>query len=404
MDIKPSQEAYAHSLKLSNLITKEMDQFGGSIPFSRYMDLALYSPGLGYYAAGANKLGPAGDFTTAPEISPWFGATIARSIRPSLEALKQKYQVSQILEFGAGSGALAKSILEQFHRDSIELDTYYILDVSPDLKDRQKKLLLPFLESIQSKTQLIWLEQLPSNFTGVMLANEVIDAFPVELIVKRQTGWHYRHVTTSQTSTHHPIWDWTDGPLVPAAHLPNELLNVQDQLPIGYQTEIHPQAQAWISSVAHTLKEGVFLTFDYGFPGREYYHPQRSSGTLMAHFAHRATPDPFYLPGLCDLTAHVEWTTLAQTALAQGLECIGYQSQAAFLLNAGIGELLLENLDPREPSLFLPHSNAIQKLLSEAEMGELFKAIGFRKVVDENSELAQIFDQLPGFKGRLRVL
>jgi len=404
MDIKPSQEAYAHSLQLSNLIAKEMDQFGGSIPFSRYMDLALYSPGLGYYAAGANKLGPAGDFTTAPEISPWFGATIARSIRPSLDALKQKYQVSQILEFGAGSGALARSILEQFHRDGVLLDTYYILDVSPDLKDRQKKLLLPFLESIQSKTQLIWLEQLPSNFTGVMLANEVIDAFPVELIVKRQTGWHYRHVTTSQTSTDHPLLDWTDGPPVPAANLPNELLIVQDQLPIGYQTEIHPQAQAWISSVADTLKEGVFLTFDYGFPGREYYHPQRSSGTLMAHFAHRATPDPFYLPGLCDLTAHVEWTTLADTAIKHGLHCIGYQSQAAFLLNAGIGELLLENLDPREPSLFLPHSNAIQKLLSEAEMGELFKAIGFRKAVDENSELAQTFDQLTGFKGRLRAL
>lgn len=408
MDIKPSQEAYAHSRQLSNLIAKEVEKFGGAIPFSKYMDLALYSPGLGYYAAGALKLGPNGDFTTAPEISPWFGATIARAIEPSLKALQAQYGVSKILEFGAGTGALAKSILSQLDKDTFKLDFYYILEVSPDLKERQKKLLEPLLHQLNSSTQVIWLDQIPEQFSGVMLANEVIDAFPIELIVKRADGWHLLNVSKSKSTqkeaVHEIEWQLEDGPSISLSDLPTELIELSDELPLGYQTEIHPQAQAWISSLAESLNEGIFLTFDYGFPAREYYHPQRSAGTLMAHFAHRAIPDPFYFPGLCDLTAHVEWTSLANSAAQSNLNCIGYQSQASFLLNAGIGDLLLENLDPRDPSSFLPHSNAVQKLLSEAEMGELFKAIAFKKVLNPSSEISKIFDDLPGFRGKLRAL
>lgn len=404
MDIKPSNEALAHSRQLSNLIEIEVEKNGGAIPFSQYMDLALYSPGHGYYSAGAHKLGALGDFTTAPELSPWFGATIARSIRPILDSLANKYQTRQILEFGAGSGALAKSILTQLHQDETILDQYFILEVSPDLKDRQKALLLPFLKSIHSTTQIIWLDELPLEFTGVMLANEVIDAFPVDLIVKREDGWHLQNVAFKKDAPEESRFYLVDGELLRDVVLPQGLQDQNAHLPIGYQTEIHPQAQAWIKSLASSLKEGLLLTFDYGFPAREYYHPQRLAGTLMAHHRHRATPDPFHLPGLCDLTAHVEWTTLTQSAEATGLECIGYQSQASYLLHAGIAELLLENLDPRDPMSYLPHSNAVQKLLSEAEMGELFKAIAFKKVLDKKSELSDALDHLAGFNGKLRQL
>lgn len=405
MDIKPSIEALAHSRQLSNLIEIEVEKNGGAIPFSQYMDLALYSPGYGYYSAGAHKLGSLGDFTTAPELSPWFGATIARSIRPILDCLASKYHTRQILEFGAGSGALAKSILNQLHQDEMVLDQYFILEVSPDLKERQKEFLLPFLASINSPTEVIWLNELPREFTGVMLANEVIDAFPVDLIVKREDGWHLQNITLNKgASDNESRFFLVDGELLKFENLPQGLQDQNITLPINYQTEIHPQAQAWIKSLSSSLKEGLFLTFDYGFPAREYYHPQRSTGTLMAHYRHRASHDLFHLIGLCDLTAHVEWTTLTQSAEAAGLECIGYQSQASYLLDAGIAELLLENLDPRDPLSYLPHSNAVQKLLSEAEMGELFKAIAFRKVLDKNSELSDMLNHLAGFTGKLRQL
>jgi SAM-dependent MidA family methyltransferase len=407
MDIKPSKEALAHSRQLSNLIDLMVENNDGGIPFSKFMDLALYSPGLGYYSAGAHKLGAAGDFTTGPELSPWFGATIAKSIGPALKALADIYQTRHILEFGAGSGALAKSILTQLQLDQSTPDIYYILEVSPDLKERQMELLLPFLKESGSHTKIIWLDALPRDFTGVMLANEVIDAFPVELVVKRRDGWHLLMVTKNlgaSISDDSPKWLLSDGALLDINQLPSALKEVSDQLPLNYQTEIHPQALAWIKSLANSLKEGIFLTLDYGFPAREYYHPQRATGTLMAHYRHQASPDPFFLPGLCDLTAHVEWSTLAQTAQESGLECIGYQSQASFLLNAGIANLLLENLDPRDATTYLPHSNAVQKLLSEAEMGELFKAIAFKKVSDANSILSETFDELSGFKGRFRPL
>lgn len=405
MDIKPSKEALAHSRQLSNLIEIEVEKNGGAISFSQYMNLALYSPGLGYYSAGAHKLGALGDFTTAPELSPWFGATIAKSIGPVLEALAKKYQTRQILEFGAGSGALAKSVIQQLHQDGLNLDQYFILEVSPDLKERQKDLLLPFLSSIQSSTKIIWLDELPLHFTGVMLANEVIDAFPVDVIVKREDGWHIQNVALNKNSTDDDSrFHLVDGALMDFNHLPQVLQEQNQNLPLHYQTEIHPQAQAWIKSLSSCLKDGLFLTFDYGFPAREYYHPQRSSGTLMAHYRHRASPNLFALPGLCDLTAHVEWSTLSQTAELSGLECVGYQSQASFLLNAGIAELLLENLDPRDPMSYLPHSNAVQKLLSEAEMGELFKVIAFKKVSDQSSELSSTIDHLAGFTGKLRPL
>lgn len=405
MDIKPSQEAIVHSRQLSNLIDSEVEQLGGKMSFSHYMNLALYAPTLGYYAAGAHKIGAAGDFITAPELSPWFGATISQTISPVLKHLKNKQFPSQILEFGAGSGALAKSILKQLSTENPLPDEYLILEVSPDLKNRQQTALQEFIRHHGIRTKLTWLDALPVNFSGVILANEVIDAFPVELIVKRSDGWHLVCIQKNSEisiAENTPRWVYVDGPLVEINQLPQYIQENSDEFPQGYQTEIHPQAQAWMKSIATCLENGIFLTFDYGFPASEYYHPQRSSGTVMAHYRHRAIPDPFYLPGLSDITAHVEWTTLTQTALSNNMSLIGYQSQAAYLLNAGIGELLLANLDPGNPQEFLPHSNAVQKLLSEAEMGELFKAIAFSKTNDQ--ELASICESLPGFTGKQRPL
>ena len=405
MDIKPSTDALAHSRQLSNLIQTEIEKSNGWIPFSAYMALALYAPKLGYYAAGAHKIGFSGDFITAPELSPWFGGTITQTISPVLEYFKNTKQISQILEFGAGSGALAESILKQLQETNECPDHYFILEVSPDLKSRQQARLEKFKESSGCTTQISWLDQLPNNFNGVMLANEVIDAMPIELIVKRDDGWHQLGVAKNPSGNNDESsseFELADGSLVDEKVLPDFLKEITHQLPIGYQTEIHPQAQAWIASLADAMNEGVFLTFDYGFPAREYYHAQRSGGTLMAHYRHHAIPDPFHLPGLSDITAHVEFTSISQTAELHGLRLVGYQSQGGYLLNAGIGELMLSNLDPRDAASYLPHANAVQKLLSEAEMGELFKAIAFGKTKDEN--LNSILESLPGFTGRLRSL
>ena len=406
MDIKPSTEALTHSHQLSNLIRSKIENGGGWLPFSNYMDLALYAPGLGYYAAGAHKIGLAGDFITAPELSPWFGASIAQTISPVLDFFRNNQQSSQIIEFGAGSGALAQSVLEQLFQEGQAPSQYSILEVSPDLRQRQQVRLSAFQQQSGCPTSIVWLDQLPKSFHGVILANEVIDAFPIELIVKRGRHWHLLGVcnlpepSSSQEKTSFIL---KDGPIIENELLPEYLQEISDTLPEGYQTEIHLQAQAWVESISKSLTQGLFLTLDYGFPAREYYHPQRSSGTLMAHYRHHATPDPFHLPGLSDITAHVEWTTLSDSAMSAGLDLLGYQSQAAYLLNAGISELLLANLDPRDPISYLPHANAVQKLLSEAEMGELFKAIAFGKSAN-NPELDGILQNLPGFTGRPRPL
>ena len=404
MDIKPSTDALAHSHQLSSLIQSEIEKADGWLPFSSYMALALYAPKLGYYAAGAHKIGASGDFITAPELSPWFGATIAQTIKPILEYFKKSEKNTQILEFGAGSGALAESLLKQLQEDEQAPQRYFILEVSPDLRARQEDRLTKYKQSSGCTTKIEWIDELPRNFQGVMLANEVIDAMPVELIVKRENGWHLLGVrkNTFPAKDSSSEFELADGPVLNVKVIPTYLSEINEQLPLGYQTEIHLQAQAWITSVAESLDEGLFITFDYGFPAREYYHPQRIGGTLMAHYRHHAIPDPFHLPGLSDITAHVEFTSITESAELNGLTLLGYQSQGGYLLNAGIGELLLNNLDPRDAASYLPHANAVQKLLSEAEMGELFKAIAFGKAKDQT--LTAIFETLPGFTGRNRSL
>ncbi|MBJ7474317.1 MAG: SAM-dependent methyltransferase [Polynucleobacter sp.] len=407
MEILTNTEALAHCRQLSNLIDSEVKKSFGWLPFSHYMELALYAPNLGYYTAGSIKFGSQGDFITAPEISPWFGAAVTQTLIPVLSYFSNQSLPSQILEFGAGSGALAQSILLTLKRQNQILTTYSILEVSPDLQAIQKKRLQAFVQEHHILTSIEWLVELPKNFSGVVLANEVLDAMPVDLIIKRADGWHYLGITVNpnpRSPSFSDHWIYCDGPLVAGEDLPTYLQSSQVELALGYTTEIHSRAKAWTQTLAEQLRQGIFLTFDYGFPAKEYYHPQRNKGTLIAHHRHHSIDDVFYLPGLCDITAHIEWTSMNQVAQTAGLNLIGYSSQGAYLLNAGIGQLLLDQLDPHDAKNYLPQANGVQKLLSEAEMGELFKAVAWYKNSSNDPAFEEVAASLPGFTGKLRLL
>jgi len=395
MDINPSSEEASHSQTLARLIQKEIQAQNGQISFAKYMEMALYTPGLGYYAADKNKFGSKGDFTTAPEISPLFGATIVQTLLPVIEHLQNLNLPVQILEFGAGTGALAESILTELQSQDIEVASYSILDLSADLIERQQsRLTQPF-------PMVNWINQLPKNFTGIILANEVLDAMPIELITYQDQQWVFKDVALAKESTEDASEDTIGfrhclGKEVSQTMLPACLR--QQSFENGYTTEINVNAKAWINSISEILDMGILLTIDYGFPEHEYYHAQRNQGTVMGHYAHHAIQDPFFYPGLCDLTAHVDWTNIANTGINAGLSLLGFTSQASYLLDAGIGSLLMEKVDPSNSAEFMPHSNAIQKLLSEAEMGELFKVMCFGK------QLPFEEGDLPGFRSRPRSL
>ncbi len=395
MDITLTSLEMEHSKLLGSKIATEIASQGGWIAFSRYMEMALYEPGMGYYSAGAHKLGAGGDFTTAPELSPLFGAAIVSTILPVLEGLKAQGLPAKILEFGAGTGKLAESILTRLNDLGFQLDGYDIIEISPDLTQRQQERLHKLTAELELSTKCSWLSSLSENFKGVILANEVIDAIPCDAIIYQNGFWYWYGVSFAEDK-----FFWKTGKPVEQALLPESLLS--GNFSEGYVTELHPQANAWIRQIAKQLDAGLFLTFDYGFPESEYYHPQRIEGTLMAHHRHHAIQDPFYLPGLCDLTTHVEWAQIARSALAENVDDVYLTNQAAFLLDAGIGDIALEIGDPSNPETFLPISNSLQKLLSEAEMGELFKAFAFSKKLDDLLP-GYVLEDLPCLRGRNRL-
>ena len=395
MDITLTSLETAHTELLSQKIMAEIASQGGWIPFSRYMEMALYEPRMGYYSAGAHKLGAGGDFTTAPELSPLFGATIVEVLLPVLEGLQAQGLPTQILEFGAGTGKLAESILTRLQDLDFSLDRYDIIEISPDLAQRQEERLQSLTKQLNLSTQCRWLNSLPNNLKGVILANEVIDAIPCDAIIFQNGFWYWQGVAVIDGKL-----AWAIGKPVEQSQLPEALLH--GNFSEGYVTELHAPANAWIRQVAKHLDTGLFLTFDYGFPESEYYHAQRLEGTLMAHHRHHAIQDPFHLPGLCDLTTHVEWSQIARSALEEQVDDVYLSNQASFLLDAGIGDIALEVGDPSNPETFLPISNALQKLLSEAEMGELFKVFAFsKKLHDVLPDHA--LEDLPGLRGRNRL-
>lgn len=378
----PSPEADQHSARLVEFIRQDIDAQGGWISFARFMELALYAPGLGYYTAGAHKFGAAGDFITAPELSPLFGRTLARQVAEIMA-----YSAPHILELGAGSGKLAADMLAELEQLGSPPDSYAILEVSADLRARQQALLRERLPHLFDRMN--WLDVLPEKFSGAIFGNEVLDALPVHLVHWRDGAITERGVALGE---HGFIWHEhaiCDADLLHAAQ--------QIKVPDDYLSEICLASRGLINSLAHRLERGALLFSDYGFGAREYYHPQRSRGTLMCHYRHHAHDDPFYLPGLQDLTAHVNFTDIAERGIDAGLELMGYTTQAFFLINCGI-TALLQDTPPESVRDYLPLSAQLQKLTSPAEMGELFKVIALGKKLDLSSG-QWISNPLCGFTG-----
>lgn len=361
---EPAAEALAASETLRQHISDDIRSHDGWISFARYMELVLYTPQWGYYSGGAAKLGAEGDFTTAPEITPLFGATLAHLAAD----LMQQTDVA-MLEFGAGTGKLAVDILTELAKQDRLPASYAIIELSGQLRARQQAALKDF-------PQVVWLDSLPEAFTGVIVGNEVLDAMPVNLVVKSGAVWLERGVGLDERGQFTFIDRACDPALV--AQIPDA-----DGVSDGYVTEVHPVAVGFMQSVAQMINKGqgaaaVFV--DYGFPAGEYYFDERNTGTVMCHYRHHAHTDPFYLPGLQDITAHVDFTAMAMAAAQADLDVLGYTSQAGFLLGAGIGELLLRT-SPEDAKAYLPQSRAVQKLVSPAEMGELFKVLAVGKHV-----------------------
>lgn len=363
----PSTEALAHSNQLNELIRQEIAAQGGWIPFSRFMELALYAPGLGYYAAGARKFGEAGDFITAPELSTLFGRTMARQLIEVMQA-----STPHILELGAGSGKLALDILGELERLQALPESYSILEVSADLRQRQQALLKEKLPHLSARVH--WLDALPDTLSGAVIGNEVLDALPVHLLY-----WSNGLALERGVACVNEAFIWQDR----AAENPALASIAQAiRVPDDYLSEVSPAARGLVASLSERMSQGAMLFIDYGFGAREYYHPQRNRGTLMCHYRHRAHDDPFYLPGLQDITAHVDFTAIAEAAIDHGAHFLGYTSQAHFLMNNGVMDFLKE-VSPDDLAAYLPLSAQLQKLTSPAEMGELFKVIALGKGLSE---------------------
>lgn len=373
---EPCADALAASRALQTHIANDIRHNSGWISFSRFMELALYTPGLGYYSGGAAKIGKDGDFTTAPEITPLFGQTLAQ-----VAADLMRKTAPQIIEFGAGTGKLARDILTELAAMNVPVHRYSIVELSGELRARQKNALRGF-------SQVTWLDQFPAAFSGVVIGNEVLDAMPAHMVVKTAQGWKERGIGLTPKK-----FVFRDRPCEPWLI---EQIPQADLLPIGYVTEVHPISISFMKSLAGMICAGhestghgaAAILIDYGFPAHEYYLPQRAQGTLMCHYRHHAHADPFYLPGLQDITAHIDFTAIARAAIEGGLDILGYMNQAAFLLDAGIGDVLLRT-PPTDKLRYLPQANAVQRLTSPAEMGELFKVL----VVGKNVQLPTKFDR-----------
>jgi SAM-dependent MidA family methyltransferase len=366
---EPDADARRLSEQLVELIRDDIDKNSGWISFARYMELALYAPGFGYYATGTRKFGEAGDFVTAPEISELFPGCLARQCRQILQALGNGHD--GIIEFGAGSGVMAAGILKLLAAAGEPPGQYTIIEISPALRERQRETLAQHVPELLPTVH--WLAQLPGRFRGVMLANEVLDAMPVHRLRISPQGLQELGVT------------WQAGFEWALRDLPAPLVEAVATLPgltaDNYTTELSLAVPAWVSTVAESLDAGAVLLMDYGYDRREYYRPDRVQGTLACHYRHRRHEDPFLLPGLQDITAHVDFSSVAEAADAAGLMVAGYTTQAQFLLALGITELLA-NVKVTNTVRQIQMAHAVKQLTLPGEMGELVKAMALTKKLD----------------------
>ncbi len=347
-----------------------MEASGGQIGFDEFMHMALYQPGLGYYVSGMRKFGEEGDFITAPEMGDLFGRCIARQCQQVLAITG-----GDILEFGAGNGTLAAQILRELARQDCLPKRYLILEVSPELRQRQQAYLNNEIPRIAHC--VLWVDALPTHFDGVVVANEVLDAMPVIRFRVGEHGYEEMKVVCEGNCF---VGRYT--PLTRGSIIPNTAALRSLNLAPGYESEVNHYATAWIKTIADCMGKGIIFIIDYGFPRREFYHPDRSRGSLICHYRHRAHTNPFINIGLQDITAHIDFTTLAETAVDAGLRVVGYTQQAAFLMALGILDLV--ESPANDVKAHITQTTEIKKLTLPSEMGELFKVLALGRGIDES--------------------
>ena len=372
MDLpQPDAQALALGQQLLERIVEKIHQQGGVIPFDHYMEMALYTPGLGYYANGLLPFGDQGDFITAPESGGLFARSLATPIAEVINSLGQ----AEVLELGAGSAALAIRLMKELEALGALPGSYLILERSDTMKALQRANISAALPRLLDRFQ--WLDRLPeSPLRGVIFANEVADALPVKRFRWQQGQVIELGVGVDDHALH-------ESPLPADAQLAGfaQQLAADHQWVDGYQSEWCPGLKPWITDLAACLGRGLLFLLDYGYPRQEYYHPQRTMGTLITHFRHRVSDDPFRYPGLQDITAFVDFTAIAEAGVDAGLNLRGFTSQANFLLGCGI-DRLLGQIDPDDTRRFLQASNELKRLVLPTEMGERFKSIGFSCALD----------------------
>ena len=357
-----TKEEQQCSQVLCQLIQNEIQE-KGDIPFSRFMELALYAPNLGYYANGRLKIGQAGDFITAPSLSPLFAQTLAQQLKPLLPEVS-----GVIYEFGAGTGVLAADLLNALESS---LHTYYIFEISAQLAEQQRQHIAEYAPEFLDK--VIWLTQLPEQLEGILVGNEVLDAMPIERIRHHESNeWQCVYVSYEKNEFILKYENIADEELLQAA-----LQYFPDNTP--YTSELHLTQYAFIQTLAQKLTRGAMIWMDYGFDATQYYHPQRNDGTLIGHHRHHSIHDPFYRIGLTDLTSHVNFSDIADAACTNGLDLIGYTTQANFLFNLGILEQLGQQYPKTDSVEYIRAATAVHQLTAQHEMGELFKVIAFGK-------------------------
>lgn len=392
---QPGEDALRHSRQLEALIQEEINDSGGRISFRRFMERALYTPGLGYYQAGARKFGEAGDFVTAPEISPLFARCLAEQCRQVLSDLDGE---RVIVEFGAGSGALAVDLLAALECQNALPDRYLILEPSADLQQRQYQRVQETVPHLLERVS--WLRDLQGeSWCGVVIANEVLDAMPVHRLAFDGKDVQECYVELEEGRF---VWRLDQLSCVELQTAVSHIRRYLDDavMPSPYVTEVNLAGEAWIKTLSQHLQQGVALLIDYGFNASAYYHPQRDQGTLMCHYRHRFHDDPFKLVGLQDITAHVDFTAMAESAYQSGLRVAGYNTQAHFLLATGLTQFLEHtDGDENENTIVLRSKLAqeVKKLTHPEEMGELFKVLAVAKAYDE----PLMGFQLQDLRGRL---